>query len=226
MSTYHRWKFRILLGALVALFLLNAQVLELRQGTIVYTTVWSLVQLAALVAVSEKRNERYAGLALGLPTLAGIWASHVAPQPAQNAVDIATLAFGAAFFVLVAVMVMTHLVTHDVTTDNVVGAACAYLQLGIGVGMLYVIVESLNPGSFQATGAVAQELADPRMRRSLLTYFSFVTLTTSGYGDIIPTTPLTRILAVLEAVTGQFYLAVLVAGLIGVKFNKRPPNTD
>jgi voltage-gated potassium channel len=48
----------------------------------------------------------------------------------------------------------------------------------------------------------------------------FVTLTTSGYGDITPATPLTRVLAVLEAVTGQFYLAILVAGLIGLKVGK------
>jgi voltage-gated potassium channel len=220
MSPYQRWKFRILLAAILALFLLQSELVHLSHGRIIYISVWSLVQLATLYAVSEKRKERYLGLAFGLPTLAGTWAAHFLPQPAHDVVELVGFGFGAAFFMLVAVMVMSHLVTHEVTTDNVVGAICAYLQLGIGVSLIYLIVESLQPGSFQATGALAEEMADPVGRRSVLAYFSFVTLTTSGYGDITPATPLTRALAVLEAVTGQFYLAILVAGLIGLKVGK------
>lgn len=54
-------------------------------------------------------------------------------------------------------------------------------------------------------------------------YFSFVTLSTLGYGDILPMTPLTRILACLEAICGQFYLAVLVAGLVSVRVGQLGP---
>jgi len=50
----------------------------------------------------------------------------------------------------------------------------------------------------------------------VLTYYSFVTLTTVGYGDISPVSPATRTLAWMEAITGQFYLAVIVAGLVSV----------
>ncbi|HET6879389.1 MAG TPA: potassium channel family protein, partial [Pirellulales bacterium] len=64
-------------------------------------------------------------------------------------------------------------------------------------------------------------LVEPANRPSTLAYFSFVTLTTAGYGDIVPATSLTRILAALEAVVGQFYLAVLVAGLVGIRVSRR-----
>jgi hypothetical protein len=221
MSHYQRWKFRILLVALLALFLLHSRVVILQDGRFVYASVWSLAQIATLFAVSQNPKERYLGLSLGLPTLAGILATHLAGQDAHDAVEMVTSAFGAAFFAVVAVMIMRHLWTHEVTTDNVVGAICAYMLLGIGTALVYAVVESLYPGSFQATGATADDLASPVLRKSVLVYFSFVTLTTSGYGDITPATPLTRILAVMEAVTGQFYLAVLVAGLIGVKVSKR-----
>jgi hypothetical protein len=56
-----------------------------------------------------------------------------------------------------------------------------------------------------------------RPDRGVLSYFSFVTLATVGYGDVTPTTPLARTLAWVEAITGQFYLAILVAGLVGFK---------
>jgi voltage-gated potassium channel Kch len=61
------------------------------------------------------------------------------------------------------------------------------------------------------------EVAASRTDRNGLSYFSFITLATVGYGDVTPATPLTRTLAWLEAITGQFYLAVLVAGLVGFK---------
>lgn len=99
---------------------------------------------------------------------------------------------------------------------------CAYLFIGLGIGMVFTIMESLEPHSFVAsTGGLPAELADPARRPPALTYFSFVTLTTAGYGDIVPATPLTRILAALEAVLGQFYLAVLVAGLVGIRVSRR-----
>jgi hypothetical protein len=222
MLHYRRWKFRILLVALLALFLLHSRVVELPDGRFVYAAVWSLAQIATLFAVSLNPKQRFQGLAFGVPTLVGILATHLAPRDAHDAIEMITSSFGAAFFSLVAVMIMHHLLTHEVTTDNVVGAVCAYMLLGIGASQVYAVVETLYPGSFQAGGATAHDLADPALRNSVLAYFSFVTLTTSGYGDITPATPLTRILAVMEAVTGQFYLAVLVAGLIGLKVSKRP----
>jgi hypothetical protein len=64
------------------------------------------------------------------------------------------------------------------------------------------------------------QMADQDERRSLLTYFSFMTLTTVGYGDVIPATQPARVLAALEAVTGQFYIAVVMAELIGLKVSQ------
>lgn len=82
---------------------------------------------------------------------------------------------------------------------------------------MYHAVETAAPGSFDMPAGGVAKVATARPDRGVLSYLSFITLATVGYGDVTPTTPLTRTLAWLEAITGQFYLAVLVAGLVGFK---------
>ena len=82
-------------------------------------------------------------------------------------------------------------------------------------GHVFCLVELLAPGSFRGGEAVADSFQNEDARRSLLNYLSFVTLTTVGFGDVSPATSATRWLAVVEAILGQFYIAILVAELVG-----------
>jgi hypothetical protein len=79
------------------------------------------------------------------------------------------------------------------------------------------MVEALAPGSFRGSEDLTAQLQDPDRRRVLLTYFSLVTLTTLGYGDIVPATNAVRGVATVEAVVGQFYLGVFIALLLGIR---------
>lgn len=222
MSWHQAWKFRLLLAALVALLTIQPVVGHHGLSRLSYTTLWTIVLIATLFAISEVRWQRRGGLCLGLPFLAGMWGRHLLSGAARETFELPVFGLAAVFVVLVAVTVMRHLVTHEVTADNVAGAMCAYLFIGLGIGMAFTIIESLEAHSFIASsGDLPAELADPASRPLALTYFSFVTLTTAGYGDIVPATPLTRILSALEAVLGQFYLAVLVAGLVGIRVSRR-----
>jgi voltage-gated potassium channel len=101
-----------------------------------------------------------------------------------------------------------------ITSDKIYAAICVYLLIGYAWTFAYAILDELQPGSFAATteGGPVDYIA--RVMR--LRYFSFATLTTVGYGDIVPRLPAARTLAMLEAITGQFYLAVLVARLVGL----------
>ncbi len=108
--------------------------------------------------------------------------------------------------------------------DSIFGAICAYLLLGMAWGSLYSVIEVMQPGSFQATGKMADALTSAEARGPVLVYYSFVTMTTVGYGDITPVSPPARTLAWLEAMTGQFYIAVLVAGLVGIRLSQGPVN--
>ncbi len=98
-----------------------------------------------------------------------------------------------------------------VSTNRIIGAICVYLMLGVIWALMYSLLEAAVPGSFG--GIVERAITgawDPDW-----VYFSFVTLTTLGYGDILPLTISARSLAYFEAIVGQFYLAILVAGLVG-----------
>ena len=92
------------------------------------------------------------------------------------------------------------------------GAICIYLLLALVWAFAYQIVEAYVPGSMNGLDHdLWQHNTDD------LVYYSFVTLTTLGYGDITPEEPITRFLAYMEAVTGVFYMAILVASLIGIR---------
>jgi len=115
-------------------------------------------------------------------------------------------------FCLVSVGIVLRKVVEGgpVTPSRLVGAACAYMLLGILWALAYTVIDVLAPGAFNIAAS-----ADVRYEMLHLIYFSFVTITTVGYGDITPIHPLVRTLAYLEAVTGQLYMAVLVASLVG-----------
>jgi hypothetical protein len=105
---------------------------------------------------------------------------------------------------------------RTLTFDSILGAVCGYLFLGLGWAVLYSMIEGFRPGSFEISPKLVTGVEPARPLPHVLTYYSFVTLTTVGYGDISPVSPATRTLAWMEAITGQFYLAVIVAGLVSV----------
>jgi len=100
-------------------------------------------------------------------------------------------------------------VGNDISLNRIIGAICIYLLLGVMWSILYAFIELLQPGSFQ--GFTEQVAAS--WNRDWV-YYSFVTLTTLGYGDITPVSQTARSLSLTEAIVGQFYIAVLVAGLV------------
>lgn len=96
-----------------------------------------------------------------------------------------------------------------VTLNRIMGALCVYLLLGTLWSMLFGFAEFFLPSAFDYGGSRPQDAA------AQFLYYSFVTLTTLGYGDVTPVHPIVRTLSYLEAVIGQLYLAVLVASLVG-----------
>lgn len=104
----------------------------------------------------------------------------------------------------------------EITVNRIVGAICVYLLLGVIWAMTYTMVELVLPGSFAGFSPMDDFGWD-----SEWLYFSFVTMTTLGYGDILPVSATARGIAYMQAVVGQFYIAVLVAGLVGAYVSKQ-----
>lgn len=216
---YDRWKFTILLLALLLLVVVH----PLAQGNAVFPPLLfqvlaALVLLAAGLALFERHGSRVAALVLGIPSVVGIFTDYLLPGASPV---LAALLFHLlpAVFLGYTLVVILRTIFRDphVSTDRINGAICGYLLLGLSFGHLYCLAEALWRGSFHLREHLGA-LPDEDVRRfSLLTYFSLVTLTTVGYGDITPQSGPARTLAWVEAVMGQFYVAVIVAELIALK---------
>jgi len=128
--------------------------------------------------------------------------------------------FNAAFFAYIVVSILLEIFRKKTITLNMIyGSICVYLLVGLAWAYVYAILENISPGSFNFPLHYFQahpSLGESEARLSLLFYYSYVTLSTLGYGDITPVTHPAQSLAVLEAITGQFYLAILVARLVGI----------
>ncbi len=100
--------------------------------------------------------------------------------------------------------------------NRILGAIAVYLLIGLNWAVVYSAINELDPTAFNGTepGQWLESFAE-------LVYFSFVSLTTLGYGDISPDTPLTRFFVYLEAICGQLYLAIMIAGLVGIRIADR-----
>jgi len=119
------------------------------------------------------------------------------------------------FFILSSMMIFRHVLkTRRVTTNTIWAALCVYIFMGLLWAFAYTILMRLNPGSFLAPDELL--LGTGQLSISDFIYYSFITLTTVGYGDITPVSAAARSLSSFEAVAGQMYLTVLVARLVGM----------
>jgi len=100
----------------------------------------------------------------------------------------------------------------QIDRNKIIGAICIYLLLGLIWALLYLAIAQAVPAAFNGL-----EQAPWYENFSAVAYYSYVTLTTLGYGDISPVLPVARFLVYMEAITGVFYMATLVASLIGIR---------
>ena len=113
------------------------------------------------------------------------------------------------------------LFTGRIDGNKIVGAICIYLLIGLNWSLLYLFLAQTIPGAFNGLEQLVwyDNFADAA-------YYSFVTLTTLGYGDISPVTPVARFLVYMEAIVGVFYMAILVASLVGVRISALHSHKD
>ena len=121
------------------------------------------------------------------------------------------------FFLAVALTASSRVLLQggEVDRNKIIGAIAIYLLLGLIWSTVYLILLEVSPTAFNGMEHLAWE---DNFSRS--TYFSYVTLTTLGYGDISPAEPLSRVLVYLEAMVGTFYMAIVIASLIGARKSK------
>jgi hypothetical protein len=206
------WRHLILLIALLLIFVLSPAVAPLRYGTTIVNAVGAAVLVSATYAVKERKHFLAIALFLSAFTIIITFWLFAMPNPALLILSHASLVVLIVFF---AVTILSYVLrSGKVTSDKIYGAICAYLLFGYAWTFAYSLLEQLQPGSFVMPMEVGRANYVGRVMQ--LRYFSFVTLATVGYGDIVPHTPTARTMAMLEAMLGQFYLVVLIGRLVGL----------
>lgn len=204
---------RTLFGSLVVTIFLAPILNETPLGGIVISVLVSVVLLSALNLVAERRLFLGIGLGLFLPSLALIWAG-----VGLNVAEL--LGVGrilSVLFLTVTMGAILHRVlrARQVTAEVLYAAVSVYLLIGLVGAFAFSALLVWQPGALDVRLVPIPPEEEGALKADLL-YYSFVTQTTLGYGDILPVTALARMTAIFLAIGGVLYLAVLVATLVGV----------
>ena len=210
-----RYRYAYLLATLALLIIGRPFLPDFGHNLIVAMLALSLITAAVTSAASQ--YQVWVGIAL---TAAIVVASLMPQSSAYFDPALVSPGLGVIYWALTAFLILRRILvrTDRITGDTINGAICVYLLLGLAWCHAYALLDAIEPGSFQLGG-----VADAAVGHSFERFigFSFITLTTVGYGNVIPLTPRAEALAIAEAVTGQLFLAVLLARLVAMEIAGR-----
>ena len=201
-----KYRFNILLVTLLLLLLIypfldHFQLVGLRYLLNVFTTI---ILISSVHAVSENRRQMILALSIIVPAIVLGWGHELFQFEVSQvgATTMQIIAFG-----FIAYKILAYALRGGrVDAEKIAAAVCVYLLLGVVWQDLYVLVDILIPGSYNAESLSGRDFL----------YYSFITLSTLGYGDITPVNSPAQALAFTEALVGQLYLTILVARLVGL----------
>ncbi len=204
--------FPLLLAAIGFLYVLNGLAIDAQAGAVLVQLGRIAVVLAGVYVLSANRLALW--LSLFMAGLSLAFASGVlplGPQVSRVLQDSITTAFLAWLLVVVLGDVFRPATSER---DAVIGALCGFMLILIAFMRLHGLLEASFPGAYHVDGPPLSERSDAAVVATFQ-YFSTITVTTVGFGDIVPVSPGARIATGLEAIAGQLYLAVVIATLVG-----------
>lgn len=203
----HMGRFLFLLLSILLVFLLRPFLTGYIGLSLLMEIFITAILISAVYAAGRKRSLFITAFILATLTAITRWSDHLL----QNR----TLAVSEEFFTLfffgfMVVVILVYLFREkEVTFDLIIGSICGYFLIGFLWASLYSLLEIFKAGSFQIPESAGTEI-------SSFTYYSFVTLTTLGYGDVTPISSAAQSFSVLEAVAGQLFIAVLISRLVAI----------
>ena len=212
------WRFSLLLLALICNILFAPLVADLDLGasissiSIELAFTFLLVILVFVVGHNKNLIVLYVTIAFSALIFSWIHITH----PSYHIAILSHLFSFTALTVAITLVIKESMLSEDVTMDTIAGSLCAYLLLGFAFASIYALIDIVAPASFISSiqgneGHI--DLASSDLDRI---YFSFVTLLTIGYGDIVPASPPAKLTTIIEGFIGQVYLVVMIARLVGM----------
>ena len=205
------------LGVLILNILISPFVDRLQSGALIETMLITLVLLFAVLSIAGGQRALL-GVLLVSPAAVGEWLNFWRPE---MSIYLLTRGAGLLFIGFVVIQLLRFIVyAPRVDSEVLCAAVAAYLLSGFAWSLAYALLGRLDPNSFVFT---LGPKPDQSMNGFTGLYFSYITLTTVGYGDIVPVSSVARMLAIVEAMFGMFYVALLIARLVSVYSSKSPP---
>ena len=212
-------KYLVLLAALLLTAFVEPLVAHWSaRNRIVASAFLFAVNLGILLVVFNQRWERWFAFALVIPALASIIVRETLSDWASFAA-IAYHCFAFLFLGFAVAVILMRIFHHQGTIriDTVIGVLCGYLLAAAAWANVYAIVYLFRPEAFRIADVIAPQFSDWNLQRFFFSYLSVTTLTSLGYSDITPIDTLALSFSWIEVVFGQFYIAVVVAQLVGLK---------
>ena len=212
-DSFVKGHFSLLLVTLLAMFFILPLIPAERSGIDrLFSGFGILVILSCMRAVIASRGTLIFILLLGSLNIVFSGIDVFDPLTHRSLV-VAELSIRLIYYLLIFLIIMRYVLNRDpVTSDKICGAISAYLLIGIIWSLAYSLFFVMDPNSFSIPDAMLSSQA----RGYWTLYFSFVSLTTIGYGDVTPLSTAAQTYAYLEAACGQIYLTVLIARLVGL----------
>jgi hypothetical protein len=211
------WTSLLMGSAIFASFVVPILPIGLHLGS--FRIVYSIIYLAAIMSLRRRSNSL---IGLFIATVVTEWVSSVFDMSLLHSVS---KGFNIIFFLVIVFSLIHQIATSkNVTPGVILGSIAGYLLVGITFSVFITLIMTNDPAAFN----ISQPITGPNndfVNTSVPMYFGYVTLATLGYGDIVPLKPYTRSLASFIAVCGQFYMAVIVAMLVG-KFAAKQHSDD
>jgi len=160
--------------------------------------------------------------AAALAIVSGFMAFIPGPDETLARALLAVCCFSYAVFILMAILsIGRHVfITDRVTANRIIGSVCIYMLIGMFYAFVYAAMALISRSTFQMNTAGN---VHPMVGLRDFFYFSYSTLTTTGFGDMVPTHPISRVVACLEEVSGSVYLVIMVARLVGMHVAQAHP---
>jgi hypothetical protein len=181
------------------------------------SVLFSLILITGAITASRNRIFRTLVFSWGLLAFILLWVRYWFPH--QTLIFV-TNSLGLFFLVLLTSLILHQALREGPTTSHrIMGAVAAYLLIGMIWSVAYYLVALWIPEAFFIQGSSTP--SDRESLQSQVFYFSFVTLTTLGYGDIVAVHPIVRMLVILEGVVGQLFPAILIARLVSLQVQSK-----
>jgi hypothetical protein len=224
MSSFARFmsvnRYAGLLISLVLLALIGPEAEQLIPAKFTSAVIFTLILISSAFVVAPNRRDLITALT-SASISAILWIVYNVGGDHTAGMSFLTCAVNVVFVVVICGIILRDVFDGDVTANKLCGALCAYLLVGTAFALIYMTATIVDPRAFEFIGADGSTIIDSSImghsdRLAILIYHSFLTLSTCGYGDIIPLSQPVRSVCWIEAIVGQAYLAVIVARLVGL----------